>query len=158
MDAGFVACLVCLVNYSGFSQTSWERGSSFIHTNPQRTQLPWSTSSYEGRHVTCDLTLIRTNASLNSGIYIFTLRHHSCHCPETIISRMQSDLIYRSCWFTCWLLVSASSGAPNTAELRICRVNRNSGTVKGGDEIFLLCDKVQKGTHSINSGFWNELI
>lgn len=41
-----------------------------------------------------------------------------------------------------------SSGAPNTAELRICRVNRNSGSVKGGDEIFLLCDKVQKGTWS----------
>lgn len=38
------------------------------------------------------------------------------------------------------------SGAPNTAELRICRVNKNSGSVKGGDEIFLLCDKVQKGT------------
>ncbi len=37
-------------------------------------------------------------------------------------------------------------GAPNTAELRICRVNKNSGSVKGGDEIFLLCDKVQKGT------------
>uniref|UniRef100_A0A674N9A2 REL proto-oncogene, NF-kB subunit n=1 Tax=Takifugu rubripes TaxID=31033 RepID=A0A674N9A2_TAKRU len=36
--------------------------------------------------------------------------------------------------------------APNTAELRICRINRNSGSVKGGDEIFLLCDKVQKGT------------
>ncbi|XP_024152774.1 proto-oncogene c-Rel [Oryzias melastigma] len=34
--------------------------------------------------------------------------------------------------------------APNTAELRICRVNQNSGSVKGGDEIFLLCDKVQK--------------
>ncbi|KAJ7987441.1 hypothetical protein DPEC_G00326510 [Dallia pectoralis] len=34
--------------------------------------------------------------------------------------------------------------APNTAELRICRVNKNSGNVKGGDEIFLLCDKVQK--------------
>ncbi|XP_042358572.1 proto-oncogene c-Rel [Plectropomus leopardus] len=34
--------------------------------------------------------------------------------------------------------------APNTAELRICRVNKNSGSVKGGDEIFLLCDKVQK--------------
>ncbi|XP_034040580.1 proto-oncogene c-Rel [Thalassophryne amazonica] len=34
--------------------------------------------------------------------------------------------------------------APNTAELRICRVNTNSGCVKGGDEIFLLCDKVQK--------------
>ncbi|XP_028323924.1 proto-oncogene c-Rel isoform X2 [Gouania willdenowi] len=34
--------------------------------------------------------------------------------------------------------------APSTAELRICRVNRNSGSVKGEDEIFLLCDKVQK--------------
>lgn len=42
--------------------------------------------------------------------------------------------------------VCASTGAPNTAELRICRVNRNCGCVKGGDEIFLLCDKVQKGT------------
>ncbi|XP_076017030.1 proto-oncogene c-Rel [Genypterus blacodes] len=34
--------------------------------------------------------------------------------------------------------------APNTAELRICRVNRNNGSVKGGEEVFLLCDKVQK--------------
>ncbi|XP_015280979.1 PREDICTED: proto-oncogene c-Rel [Gekko japonicus] len=34
--------------------------------------------------------------------------------------------------------------APNSAELRICRVNKNCGTAKGGDEIFLLCDKVQK--------------
>ncbi|XP_041108954.1 proto-oncogene c-Rel-like isoform X1 [Polyodon spathula] len=34
--------------------------------------------------------------------------------------------------------------APNTAELRICRVNKNYGDVKGGEEIFLLCDKVQK--------------
>uniref|UniRef100_A0A3B4A7P9 RHD domain-containing protein n=1 Tax=Periophthalmus magnuspinnatus TaxID=409849 RepID=A0A3B4A7P9_9GOBI len=34
--------------------------------------------------------------------------------------------------------------SPNTAELRICRVNRNTGSVKGEDEIFLLCDKVQK--------------
>ncbi|XP_058684890.1 LOW QUALITY PROTEIN: transcription factor p65-like, partial [Poecile atricapillus] len=34
--------------------------------------------------------------------------------------------------------------APSTAELRICRVNRNSGSCRGGDEIFLLCDKVQK--------------
>ncbi|CAF87862.1 unnamed protein product, partial [Tetraodon nigroviridis] len=38
----------------------------------------------------------------------------------------------------------SSAGAPNTAELKICRVNRNSGSCKGGDEIFLLCDKVQK--------------
>ncbi|XP_069738472.1 transcription factor p65 isoform X2 [Phaenicophaeus curvirostris] len=34
--------------------------------------------------------------------------------------------------------------APSAAELRICRVNRNCGTCRGGDEIFLLCDKVQK--------------
>ncbi|XP_012788337.2 proto-oncogene c-Rel [Sorex araneus] len=34
--------------------------------------------------------------------------------------------------------------APNTAELRICRVNKNCGSVRGGDEIFLLCDRVQK--------------
>ncbi|XP_025049355.1 transcription factor p65, partial [Alligator sinensis] len=34
--------------------------------------------------------------------------------------------------------------APNTAELKICRVNRNSGSCRGGEEIFLLCDKVQK--------------
>uniref|UniRef100_A0ACB8G966 Uncharacterized protein n=1 Tax=Sphaerodactylus townsendi TaxID=933632 RepID=A0ACB8G966_9SAUR len=34
--------------------------------------------------------------------------------------------------------------APKSAELRICRVNKNCGTVKGADEIFLLCDKVQK--------------
>ncbi|XP_066574906.1 putative transcription factor p65 homolog isoform X2 [Amia ocellicauda] len=34
--------------------------------------------------------------------------------------------------------------APNTAELKICRVNCNSGSCRGGDEIFLLCDKVQK--------------
>lgn len=61
---------------------------------------------------------------------------------------MQSDLSDLFCLFCCMFTtcVSASSGAPNTAELRICRVNRNSGCVKGGDEIFLLCDKVQKGT------------
>ncbi|KAG9275415.1 proto-oncogene c-Rel [Astyanax mexicanus] len=44
--------------------------------------------------------------------------------------------------------------APNTAELRICRVNKNSGSVKGGDEIFLLCDKVQKD--DIEVRFFNQ--
>ncbi|XP_064207803.1 transcription factor p65-like isoform X2 [Anguilla rostrata] len=34
--------------------------------------------------------------------------------------------------------------AASTAELKICRVNSNSGSCRGGDEIFLLCDKVQK--------------
>lgn len=45
-----------------------------------------------------------------------------------------------------FLPCSHPPGAPNTAELKICRVNRNSGSCLGGDEIFLLCDKVQKGT------------
>ncbi|XP_064593214.1 transcription factor p65 [Zonotrichia leucophrys gambelii] len=44
--------------------------------------------------------------------------------------------------------------APSTAELRICRVNRNSGSCRGGDEIFLLCDKVQK--EDIEVRFWAE--
>lgn len=43
-------------------------------------------------------------------------------------------------------------GAPNTAELKICRVNRNSGSCRGGDEIFLLCDKVQKGVFLSGAG------
>uniref|UniRef100_A0A2K5NFI2 RELA proto-onco, NF-kB subunit n=3 Tax=Cercopithecinae TaxID=9528 RepID=A0A2K5NFI2_CERAT len=46
--------------------------------------------------------------------------------------------------------------APNTAELKICRVNRNSGSCLGGDEIFLLCDKVQKGIHQeAGVGSWD---
>lgn len=49
-------------------------------------------------------------------------------------------------WFRDSFLIPTPSGAPNTAELKICRVNRNSGSCLGGDEIFLLCDKVQKGT------------
>lgn len=48
--------------------------------------------------------------------------------------------------FRVFSLFVTPSGAPNTAELKICRVNRNSGSCLGGDEIFLLCDKVQKGT------------
>lgn len=50
-------------------------------------------------------------------------------------------------WFRASFLIPTPSGAPNTAELKICRVNRNSGSCLGGDEIFLLCDKVQKGTY-----------
>ena len=29
--------------------------------------------------------------------------------------------------------------------MNIARVDRNNGTVSGGDEMFILCDKVQKG-------------
>uniref|UniRef100_S4RMI5 V-rel avian reticuloendotheliosis viral oncogene homolog n=1 Tax=Petromyzon marinus TaxID=7757 RepID=S4RMI5_PETMA len=34
--------------------------------------------------------------------------------------------------------------ATSTSELKICRVSQNVGSVRGGDEIFLLCDKVQR--------------
>nr|QYW22363.1 RELA proto-oncoprotein NF-kB subunit [Xenopus laevis] len=45
--------------------------------------------------------------------------------------------------------------APNTAELKICRVNKNSGSCLGGDEIFLLCDKVQKEDIEVIFGLGN---
>lgn len=36
------------------------------------------------------------------------------------------------------------SKAPSAGTLKICRLDRTSGSVKGGDDVFLLCDKVQK--------------
>lgn len=36
------------------------------------------------------------------------------------------------------------SKAPSAANLKICRMDRNSGCVTGNDEVYLLCDKVQK--------------
>lgn len=36
------------------------------------------------------------------------------------------------------------SKAPNATTLKICRMDKSSGSAKGGDEIYLLCDKVQK--------------
>uniref|UniRef100_A0A667Z1I2 Nuclear factor of kappa light polypeptide gene enhancer in B-cells 2 (p49/p100) n=1 Tax=Myripristis murdjan TaxID=586833 RepID=A0A667Z1I2_9TELE len=37
------------------------------------------------------------------------------------------------------------SKSPNASNLKISRLDRTCGSVLGGDEIFLLCDKVQKG-------------
>ncbi|XP_076824171.1 nuclear factor NF-kappa-B p105 subunit-like isoform X2 [Clavelina lepadiformis] len=36
------------------------------------------------------------------------------------------------------------SKAPNAATLKICRMDCNAGSAGGGDEVYLLCDKVQK--------------
>lgn len=36
--------------------------------------------------------------------------------------------------------------APNASNLKIVRMDRTAGCVTGGEEIYLLCDKVQKGT------------
>lgn len=35
--------------------------------------------------------------------------------------------------------------APNASNLKIVRMDRTAGCVTGGEEIYLLCDKVQKG-------------
>ena len=34
--------------------------------------------------------------------------------------------------------------APCAGTLKICRLDKTNGSVKGGDEVYLLCDKVQK--------------
>lgn len=114
---------------------SWERGSSFIHPTPKL--LPQSTSSYE------------------------CMWHVSQTGPTNVVFK-PGQMLREFYWTTLTRLIGltgfgshvsnfvwTSSGAPNTAELRICRVNRNSGSVKGGDEIFLLCDKVQKGASNL---------
>jgi nuclear factor NF-kappa-B p105 subunit len=36
------------------------------------------------------------------------------------------------------------SKAPSAGTLKICRLDKTSGSVRGGDDVFLLCDKVQK--------------
>lgn len=36
------------------------------------------------------------------------------------------------------------SDSPNSTALKICRMDRSSGSTLGGEEVYLLCDKVQK--------------
>lgn len=35
------------------------------------------------------------------------------------------------------------------SDLVICRLSKNSGSVRGGEEVFLLCEKVHKGQSDI---------
>lgn len=60
-----------------------------------------------------------------------------------------SDPVYDSseCQFTLFfiLLTGCCLEAPSASTLKICRLDRNSGGVNGGDEVFMLCDRVQKG-------------
>lgn len=39
--------------------------------------------------------------------------------------------------------------APNASNLKIVRMDRTAGCVTGGEEIYLLCDKVQKGKYML---------
>lgn len=43
------------------------------------------------------------------------------------------------------LSFAIATEAAAAAELKICRIDKHSGSVTGGDEVFLLCDKVVKG-------------
>nr|XP_020633036.1 proto-oncogene c-Rel [Pogona vitticeps] len=55
-----------------------------------------------------------------------------------------SNPIYDNRKFLCSGIFSIQKELLSTYVCLICRVNKNCGSVKGGDEIFLLCDKVQK--------------
>ncbi|KAI5176089.1 Transcription Factor Relb, partial [Manis pentadactyla] len=45
----------------------------------------------------------------------------------------------------CGLMSATDTQSPQaTSELRICRINKESGPCTGGEELYLLCDKVQK--------------
>ncbi|KAE8630728.1 hypothetical protein XENTR_v10000934 [Xenopus tropicalis] len=53
------------------------------------------------------------------------------------------------------------SKAPNASNLKIVRMDRTAGCVTGGEEVYLLCDKVQKDDIQVrfyeedeNGGFW----
>ena len=35
--------------------------------------------------------------------------------------------------------------SPGASNLKISRMDKTAGSVRGGDEVYLLCDKVQKG-------------
>lgn len=39
--------------------------------------------------------------------------------------------------------------APNASNLKIVRMDRTAGCVTGGEEVYLLCDKVQKGRTTV---------
>ena len=48
------------------------------------------------------------------------------------------------------------SEAPNASNLKIVRMDRTAGCVTGGEEVYLLCDKVQKGEVAfLCSGFFH---
>ena len=45
---------------------------------------------------------------------------------------------------------SRSAESPGASNLKISRMDKTAGSVRGGDEVYLLCDKVQKGkSHSL---------
>lgn len=44
------------------------------------------------------------------------------------------------------------SKSPGASNLKISRMDKTAGSVRGGDEVYLLCDKVQKGEARAQAG------
>jgi len=42
---------------------------------------------------------------------------------------------------SCWFVLNAGVAG----DLMICRLSRTHGSVRGGDELFLLCSSIKKG-------------
>lgn len=42
--------------------------------------------------------------------------------------------------------------SPGASNLKISRMDKTAGSVRGGDEVYLLCDKVQKGEAGAQAG------
>ena len=47
--------------------------------------------------------------------------------------------------------------SPGAAALKICRMDKHAGCCRGQDEVFLLCDKVQKGEQGMGDVGSNDL-
>ena len=54
------------------------------------------------------------------------------------MSNIRPMLMY---WHSMYLTCASEA----VTDLVICRLSKQSGNVKGGDEVFLLCEKVTKG-------------
>lgn len=47
---------------------------------------------------------------------------------------------------------AALTESPGASNLKISRMDKTAGSVRGGDEVYLLCDKVQKGEPGARPG------
>ncbi|KAF7646944.1 hypothetical protein LDENG_00180270 [Lucifuga dentata] len=96
-----------------------------------------------------------------------TDQQHSLICSAAPLQAKEMDLSVVRLMFTAFLpdsdggfsrrlepVVSEpiyDSKAPNASNLKIVRMDRTAGCVSGGEEVYLLCDKVQKGQRSFYS-------
>ena len=63
-------------------------------------------------------------------------------CFQTYLPNEQGHFV--NCLKPVYSHAIFDSKAAAASELKICRIDKQAGSVQGGDEVFLLCDKVQK--------------